>query len=268
MLETPLTIVAVLFAWWASTGLVLALAWLGPTARGLAFVATTVAAAAGLVAVALSARADTAGAVWLGFTSALVVWAWHELAFLGGLVTGPNRAPCPPDARGLRRFYLATLTVIHHELALFATLVLIVALTWGAPSQVAPLTFAALWVMRLSSKLNLFFGVRNVSHGFLPEPLRFLPTYFGRSGRSRGLGLSIAAGTFSVVACVGVKASLALSAAQQLGLTMVATMLALGVLEHVFLAVPLGDAALWQWIIRSRERRGPALSSASPPVRP
>lgn len=35
-----------------------------------------------------------------------------------------------------------------------------------------------------------------------------------------------------------------------LGGTLVATMLGLGLLEHVFLAVPLPDAMLWRWVIR------------------
>jgi putative photosynthetic complex assembly protein 2 len=39
------------------------------------------------------------------------------------------------------------------------------------------------------------------------------------------------------------------------GRTLVATLLALAVIEHVFLAVPLPDALLWRWAIR-RKRDG------------
>ena len=51
-----------------------------------------------------------------------------------------------------------------------------------------------------------------------------------------------------------------ISEATQLGRTLVVTMLALGVVEHVFLAVPLGDGALWRWIIRARARAAGPLS--------
>jgi putative photosynthetic complex assembly protein 2 len=267
-LETAIAVLAVLFAWWASTGLVLALVWLGAEARRVAFAASTFAALVGFFGTLVTSQLETPSAVWLGFVSALLVWGWHELAFLLGIVTGPNRAPCPPDARGLERFWLATLTVIHHEVALFVTLLAVVGLTWGAPNPVAPLTFAALWVMRLSSKLNLFFGVRNLADEFLPAHLRFLRTYFRQSVRNPVLVISILAGLGSVVAGVLLRDELARSGSQQLGLTVVITMLALGVLEHVFLAVPLGDAALWRWIIRSRAERSTALSTAAPPVRP
>ncbi len=265
--DAALTIVAVLFAWWASTGLVLALVWLGAEARRVAFAASSVAALVGLVGTAFTARLETVSGVWLGFASALLVWGWHELAFLLGLVTGPNRTACPPEASGLRRFLLATQTVIHHELALFFTLVLIAAITWGAPNPTAALTFLALWVMRLSSKLNLFFGVRNLAEEFLPDHLRFLRTYFRRTAHSPLLIGSIVAGLATVAGGVAVLLAAGLNPTQQLGLTIVTTMLGLGVLEHVFLAVPLGDAALWRWIIRARAERTP-ITDAVPRVQP
>ncbi|MCU0699892.1 MAG: DUF3623 domain-containing protein [Myxococcaceae bacterium] len=97
-LETAIAVLAVLFAWWASTGLVLALVWLGAEARRVAFAASTFAALVGFFGTLVTSQLETPSAVWLGFVSALLVWGWHELAFLLGIVTGPNRAPCPPDA--------------------------------------------------------------------------------------------------------------------------------------------------------------------------
>ena len=57
-------------------------------------------------------------AAYTGFAAAIVIWGWHEMSFLMGFVAGPNKAECPPDATGWRRFKLATATVIHHELAI------------------------------------------------------------------------------------------------------------------------------------------------------
>jgi hypothetical protein len=48
-----------------------------------------------------------------------------------------------------------------------------------------------------------------------------------------------------------------------LQLIVVTTLLALGVLEHLFLALPLGDAVLWRWIIRARGH-APTPQTASP----
>ena len=200
--------------------------------------------------VVVSGSLESFTGVWLGFGSALAVWAWHELAFLQGLVTGPWREACPPDARGWRRFRFATLAVIHHEVALTVTLVVLVALTWHAVNQVATVTFAVLWVMRLSAKLNLFFGVRNLSEDFIPEHLRYLKTFFRRSAASPLLLVSVVVGV--VVTCWF--ASAALDASQtdvsRLSKTVCVTLFALAVLEHVFLALPLGDGALWRWVIR------------------
>ena len=39
------------------------------------------------------------------------------------------------------------------------------------------------------------------------------------------------------------------------GWTLVATLLALAILEHWFLVLPLPDAALWNWAVRAAERR-------------
>ena len=85
----------------------------------------------------------SASAAYVGFAAAIVIWGWHEMSFLMGVVAGPNREPCPPDATGWRRFAAATATVIHHELALAATAIMLFALTWGEPNQSAPLTLPA-----------------------------------------------------------------------------------------------------------------------------
>ena len=40
---------------------------------------------------------------------------------------------------------------------------------------------------------------------------------------------------------------------EQIGLTLVATLLALGVLEHLFLMLPLGEGRLWGWASPAEE---------------
>ena len=71
--------------------------------------------------------------------------------------------------------------MIHHELAIAATAILLFAVTWGQPNQAAPLTFLLLFVLRLSAKFNLYLGVPNLSDEVFPEHLAYLKSYFRKA---------------------------------------------------------------------------------------
>ena len=199
---------------------------------------------AGLVALAAmvvvwATAGDTgAEAAYTGFAAAIVIWGWHELSFLTGAVAGPNRAECPPDARGWERFKAATATVIHHELALLATAIALFALTIGQPNQAAPLTFLLLLVLRLSAKFNLYLGVPNLSDEVFPAHLAYLKSYFRKARLNVLFPFSIVLG--SGLVWWGWNAG---SVTGQL----IAGLAALGVIEHLFLVLPLRDARMWQW---------------------
>lgn len=247
MQEHVWSVVGVLFAWWFSTGGILLMNGLPRATFRVSLAVLGVVAVASLFGIWWSAQRTTTAAAWVGFGSALSIWGWHELAFLTGVITGPNRAPCPSHLRGLERFKAATATVIHHELALFATLIAVVALSWGAANQTGSAIFIVLWIMRLSSKLNLFLGVRHVNTHFIPTHLRHLVTYFGPARLTPLLPLSIVLATTAGV--VGLP--LFASEGPAMAATLVGTLLVLGVVEHLFLALPLADAALWRWALRS-----------------
>lgn len=200
-----------------------------------------------LAAIWLSADDVGWPGAYIGFGAAIVVWGWHEMSFLMGYLAGPSREPCPADAAGWRRFRLATAAVIHHEIAIGATLLLLVALTWGAPNQSAPLTFALLFALRLSAKFNLFLGVPNLSDEVFPAHLAYLKSYFGTRVWNPLMPVSIAASAgVAVWAWLGAEA-----AADGSGAAVTATLLAglavLGVVEHLFLVLPLRDAKMWRW---------------------
>lgn len=240
----------VLATWWLSTGVVLALVWLGPAARWGTMGLASTAAAAGVLGVMSSRAESTTEGVYLAFASALAIWAWHELSFLLGVVTGPWKQRCPADVTGWARFGIATRAVIHHEVALALSLVVLVALTWGAANQVATATFAALWAMRLSTKFNIFLGVRNLTEEFIPQHLQYLRSFFRQGKPNPLLPVSIIVG--AVVTCwvLGSSSGAEIPEGVRLGRLVVGTLLALGVLEHLFLAVPLREAALWRWALR------------------
>ena len=69
---------------------------------------------------AYAATMPPSAGAYIAFLSALAIWGWIELAFLSGIITGPNRAPCPPGAPGWDRFWRAVGTIAWHEVALIA----------------------------------------------------------------------------------------------------------------------------------------------------
>ncbi|TXC71174.1 DUF3623 domain-containing protein [Sphingomonas ginsenosidivorax] len=213
---------------------------------------------AGLVAIAATAlvwvKADDAGAngAYVGFAAAILIWGWHEMSFLMGHVAGPNRAICPPGATGWARFRAATATVIHHELAIAATACLLFAITWGAPNQAAPLTFLLLFVLRISAKFNLFLGVPNLSDEVFPAHLAYLKSYFRTRRMNPLFPVSILLGS-GIAAWAWIVAEAAPAGS---GTSATATLLAglavLGVVEHLFLVLPLRDAKMWRWASNTR----------------
>lgn len=244
-----LAVLFVLGLWWLSTGVVLWLVWLGRATFRRSAAGATLLAAAGLYGLWWSASVASTGAAYLAFASALAVWAWHELFFLLGAITGPRTQPCPPQATGWRRFGLATAALIYHELALALTLVVVFALTRGGPNQVGLETFLVLWIMRLSSKLNVFLGVRNLAEGFLPSHLRYLLSYARRARLNPLMPASLLAAGAATIYLGARSLAAGASPLTAVGGTLVTTLLALAVLEHIFLALPLPDALLWRWAL-------------------
>jgi len=253
MSEVLLPVLYTLFVWWFSTGVILYLDGLPRWTFKWTMLAATVLLAVALVG--LSATADdtrTSGA-YLAFTCALVVWGWKETAFLMGYVTGPRRTACPPAARGWQRVGYAVQAVMYHELALLALLATVVALTWGQPNQVGSWTFATLWVMRLSAKLNVFLGVRNLNEEFLPENLRYLESYFTRRSMNGLFPVSIAASLAIAVPMWQIGVAQGATTFAVTAWTFVATLLSLAILEHALMMLPLPSQLLWRWGMRSRE---------------
>lgn len=141
---------------------------------------------------------------------------------------------------------------MHHEVALAVTALLLISLSWNVPNQIGATVFVLMFAMRLISKINLFVGVPNTTSEMLPEQLAYLKTYFGRNRMTVLLVASITA-----IACATAWfAALALAApmgsAEMVGASLLTTLALLGVLEHLFLALPFRDGMLWGWAIPTR----------------
>jgi putative photosynthetic complex assembly protein 2 len=249
-----LPLVATVALWFFATGLI---AWLDNRDRAtfpVALVAAGLAGVAGLGLVVVAASLPNAAGAYLGFLGAMLVWAWHELSFLMGAVAGPRREPARPGLRGWDRFIDAGSTLIYHEVALAVTALLLISLTWTAPNPLGAQVFCLLFALRLASKLNIFLGVPNMSDEILPSHLAYLKSYFGPRRFTALLALTLA-GTVALAAWLGTQAlAAAPHSADAVALSLLFALAALGVVEHIFLALPFRDGALWGWALPASKR--------------
>lgn len=206
----------------------------------------------GLIVIFVASQSVSVLAVYAAFVGALMVWGWHEIGFLTGAAAGPRREPASPGLTGARRFAEATATVIHHEVVLALTALLLISLSWNAVNQIGATVFVLLFGLRLSAKINMFVGVPNSTAEMLPPHLDYLKTYFGQNRMTWLLGASI----FAIAAAAAWFGSLALQAdlgsAEMVGASLLTTLCLLGALEHAFLALPFRDGMLWGWAFRKR----------------
>ena len=251
----------VLFAvliWWFSTGLVLLLDNLPRTTFRWSLVISSVVGLGALLGLAHSAGQTTVADAYCAFTCALLVWGWHELSFLTGWITGPRKTASPPGLAGWPRFSQAVMAILWHELAIIAAGVCIIAMTWRDPNQTGTWTFLVLWIMRTSAKLNLFFGVRNLSEEFLPAHLAYLQSFFRRRPMNGLFPFAVTAATGVTWLMVNAALDPAATPAQATGLLLVSTLLGLAILEHWLLVMPFSANALWRWAMRKQVEPAPA----------
>ena len=246
-----LPVLYALFVWWFSTGVIVYLDGLPRRTFAWSFAATTGVMLLGLYGLAAS-RADTSVAgAYCAFTCALLVWGWHEMGFLMGFVTGPRAIALPPGCTGLQRLGYALQTIIYHEVALALTALLIYAIAVGGANQFGFWTFAALWLMRISAKLNVFLGVPNLAQEFLPAHLKYLASYFRQRPMNWLFPFSVTLATIITLRAIEMAAMNDRSAFEITGWTFLAALLALAVLEHWFLVLPFEATALWAWGLKS-----------------
>ena len=253
MTEFALPLLFATVLWFVATGFVLWLDKLPSHTWPVSITLASVASGFAMGGIIATAEETSAWAAYVAFACALVLWGWHELSFLMGFVTGPNRNPCPPDARGWRRFRLAASTLIYHEVAMFVCVLVMAAATWGKPNQTATLTFLLLFVMRLSAKFNIFAGVPHLSTEMMPDHMRYLASYF-RIAPPRWIFILSVSGIAVLAAWL---ADLALSSRGGIatGYALAFALVALALLEHGFLVVPWQDTAIFRWAMPEQARQ-------------
>jgi putative photosynthetic complex assembly protein 2 len=242
---------AVILLWFVSTGLVAMMNHRLRATMPRALIIACACAFAGLGLVIASAHSTAIWASYLSFLGGLLIWSWHEIAFLTGAVAGTHTDPCPAGARGWQRFSQATLALIHHEVALAMTAGLMLSLAAATANPTGAYAFTLLFVFRLSSKLNIYWGVPNLSDELLPRHLDYLKSYFGPRRLRPMLPVSILAilglaGWLAWTAVVTADPGMSVQAALLCCLSLLAA------LEHLFLAMPFRDSALWAWALERR----------------
>lgn len=247
MIEIGLYALYAILLWWVSTGVVLYLDGLPARTFSFSLACASLFAAIGLGAIWWTASWTTPLGALVAFTGALAIWGWHELTFLTGRITGPRRMPMTPGITGLARFREAALTISDHEIGIVVAAAVVGAVTWGEANQVGLATFCILWVMRLSTKLNIFLGAPNIPDEFLPAHLDYLKSYFRREPMNFLFPFAVTAATL-LTAYLAHRALAAEANSYQMAAYGLLTVLSgLAVLEHWLLYVPVPASRLWEW---------------------
>jgi putative photosynthetic complex assembly protein 2 len=275
MLEYALPVLYALLVWWLTTGVLLYLHRLPPATYRWSMLGMTLAAGAALYGHLVTSEGTDLFSAYAGFTCGVVIWGWLEMAYFSGYLVGPHSEPCPRDCRGWQRFALAARTGLFHEAGILASAGVLAYVAWRAPNQVGTWSFVVLWLMRWSAKLNLFLGVRNLNEHWLPEHMRFLSTYMVRRSMNPLFPVSVSAATVVLGLLIALASAPGIGPFERTGMMLVASLLALGILEHWFLVLPFPEEALWGWALNAGDppgspgrRDGGAASSGTAVMQP
>ncbi len=259
-MENPwIAVFLVCFLWWFLTGLILFVVNWADT-RGVVYhkfvtLGLLPILVVGFYGFLFTLNDDSINAVYLSFFSSLSIWGWFELAFLTGVITGPNRVEKPVGVDGFRRFQLAWAAIAYSELTLIVVFSTLFILSFGESNLFGLLTFFVLYAARLSAKLNLFLGVPKINIEFLPTRVGHLASHFKISGTSWffPLSLTLLSGLAAYwlngfrVAPVG--------SGEAIGFCFLLTLTMLAILEHFFMIVSFPDAVLWRWMLPKSQSR-------------
>lgn len=258
-MTSGLAISLTLLVWWLGTGAVFVAARGGSRRRRWAFGAATAMLGVALsVLPSLSARSDLWGALLalgVGFTA----WAWVELSFYTGYVTGPSKRVPPPEASLAIRFRHALAACLWHEITI-PLLALVVAALSGDANPWALRIYLTFWVLHEVARINVLIGVPHPFAELLPRHLSHLTPYL----EPRRAGWPILVTLLAHVAGAAWLAWAAVghgSPAELLGWAAMAALVSLGWLEHLVLMLPIPLERLWR-------RMGMGNSTASPAVAP
>ncbi len=248
-----LPVLFTLLAWWLSTGIVLILNRQANHVRSRVFIIATLLGIFCIYGLLKSSQQLSQVHTYLAFGYALTIWAWCEMSYFMGFITGTRKKPCPQGATNWQRFVLAIKTSIHHELLVIFLGLMIVYTTWNLPNKVGMWTFVILWLMRWSTKLNIFLGVSNLHKEWIPKRLEYIASYTKQKSINFLFPVSITIASFILAVIILAANSPTVTNIEVTAYTLVATLLALAILEHWFLLLPINDSFLWKWAMNAKK---------------
>ncbi len=249
MTDVTTAVVFTIVIWWLSTGILIALIRMSQSTIAWSLFSSSLLAIAALMGLAHTAHQTEVISAYCAFTCALLAWSWIELTFLTGWITGTRKCALAKDIQGWSRFIESLRAIIWHEIAIIVIGCAIVVITWDAPNQIGTWTFLVLWIMRTSAKLNLFFGVPNLSEKLLPAHLSYLESFFKRKRFNAFFPISVFAASFFYWLLISYSSNPLNNASQSVGAFLVSTLLALAIVEHLLLVLPIDSTALWKWAL-------------------
>jgi putative photosynthetic complex assembly protein 2 len=245
-----------IFLWWFTTGLIIAVYGRSPRLVSICFGGATVALFAAMWGLVATRPFTQPLHIYIAFSCGLVIWGWQTASYYLGYVTGPRSQQAAADVTDLSiqddvvyRFRLAFRAGVYHELLVVLFVLLLVGLTWSSANQWGLWIFVAMWIMHSSAKLNVFLGVRNFRIELLPSHLHHLDGLLNKQPSNAFFPVSVVAAS-TVSLFMFYQAIIPRTApSQAIGYLLVATMIGLGVIEHLLLVMPI-PATLYGWGIR------------------
>lgn len=256
MLDLACAFAYALFLWWFGTGAVLYLDRLPRATFRWSMLGATGVLLGGIALVWLSAPDATRAGAYHAFTGAILVWVWLEMSFYTGWVTGPRRHACAPGCGGVRHFLHALGASLHHEIAIIIGFAIVAAPLIHGPNQVALWSYVAFWAMHESARLNVLLGVRNAGEDLLPAHLAHLRVFLRKRWMNPLFPVSVTLSSAVLALMLRDALDHRASDFEATGLSLIAAVVALGLIEHWFLMLPVPLDRLWHWALGAR-RSGP-----------
>lgn len=261
----PEPLAAVLYAivfWYFSTGIILLLTGRLRSHQGLVMWVGTGVLGLALAGLWLTRNDLSVTAVYIAFSCGVLAWGWQELGFYLGYVTGPRKTGCRPGAPLGERFHKALMVSLHHELAIATVGLVIFAIAWASANPFGAYAYLLVWVMQRSAKINVLLGVQNMSAELLPDRLAHLEGFMVKRPMNLLFPFSVTLGSIAAAWLFHLAMAPGATPGEAAGFFLLGTLLALAVLEHWFLMLPLPSFRLWSWSLPTEK------SAASAPRAP
>lgn len=251
-MQAIFTVFFAIFLWWFSTGAIMAIYGRPLRIMQSGFVILTLVMLLAFGGILITRSQASLYGVYLSITCGVIVWGWQIASYYLGFITGPQSTKVAvTNSQNLwQRFNAALRFSLYHELLAVLTGVLLTIIVWSQANQWALWIYMVLWLMHASAKLNVFLGVRNFRIEMLPDQMRYLDRLIGKRAVNRLFPVSMVIALSTLFALIYQAISPNNSPQQTAGFLLLTTMLALGVLEHGLLVLPL-PATLWGWGIRA-----------------